>query len=104
MYRVLIAEDSKPIMRNLKELITTSGLRSRSYIRPRTARTRWRHSTSRKLDILLTDIRMPKMDGLALIGEAKKINPRLKAVLISGYNDFEYTRKAISIFRCPTTC
>ena len=97
MYRVLIAEDSKPIMRNLKELITTSGLPVQIVHTASNGADALATFNEQEVDILLTDIRMPKMDGLALIGEAKKINPRLKAVLISGYNDFEYTRKAINL-------
>ncbi|MCM3631609.1 response regulator [Paenibacillus glycanilyticus] len=97
MYRVLLAEDSKPIMRNLMELITTSGLPVQIVHTASNGADALAAFNELEVDILLTDIRMPKMDGLALIGEAKKINSRLKAVLISGYNDFEYTRKAINL-------
>ena len=44
----------------------------------------------KKPDILLTDIRMPGMDGLCLIEEAKKQNDILKCIIISGYKDFQY--------------
>ena len=48
-------------------------------------------------DILLTDIRMPFLDGLGLIRHAKAMMPWLKVAIISGYGDFEYAQKAISL-------
>ena len=48
-------------------------------------------------DILITDIRMPFLDGFGLISHAKSIMPWLKVIIISGYGDFEYARKAISL-------
>lgn len=47
--------------------------------------------------LLLTDIRMPGLDGLELIGAAKEIVPRLKSIIISGFGEFEYAQKALKI-------
>jgi two-component system response regulator YesN len=38
---------------------------------------------------------MPIMDGLELTKEAKQVNPSLKIVIISGYNEFEYAQQSI---------
>jgi two-component system response regulator YesN len=46
-------------------------------------------------DIVLSDVRMPGIDGLDFLCEIKKIFPRIKVILISGYDDFEYLQKAI---------
>ncbi|MBR2764380.1 MAG: helix-turn-helix domain-containing protein [Blautia sp.] len=48
-------------------------------------------------DILVTDIRMPFLDGFGLIRHAKSIMPWLKVIIISGYGDFEYARRAITL-------
>ena len=48
-------------------------------------------------DILLTDIRMPFLDGFELIRHAKKMIPWLKVIIISGFDEFDYARKAISL-------
>ena len=49
-----------------------------------------------KPDLLITDIRMPFMDGLTLCHMAHQENPKIKVIIISGYDDFEYARRAIS--------
>lgn len=48
-------------------------------------------------DILITDIRMPFMDGLELSRLVKKEIPNIKIVVLSGYDDFNYAKQAISI-------
>lgn len=48
-------------------------------------------------DLLITDIKMPFMDGLTLAHLAKKEIPGLKVVILSGYDDFNYAKQAIGI-------
>ena len=50
-----------------------------------------------KPDLLITDIKMPFMDGLTLAKLAKKELPELKIVILSGYDDFNYAKQAINI-------
>lgn len=50
-----------------------------------------------KPDILITDIKMPFMDGLALSRIVSQEFPGIKIIIISGYDDFEYAREAISV-------
>lgn len=50
-----------------------------------------------KPDILITDIKMPFMDGLELSEAVKKELPNIKILILSGYNDFEYAKRAIGI-------
>jgi two-component system response regulator YesN len=50
-----------------------------------------------KPDILVTDIRMPFMDGLALSRLVKKNLPWIKIIILSGHDEFEYAREAISV-------
>ena len=50
-----------------------------------------------KPDVLITDIKMPFMDGLTLSGIVKKEIPEIRIVIVSGYDDFEYARKAIAL-------
>ncbi|MEC0181559.1 response regulator [Paenibacillus peoriae] len=49
------------------------------------------------IDILVTDIRMPGMTGLELIVEANERWPHIRCLLLTGYADFEYAKKAIQL-------
>jgi len=48
-------------------------------------------------DILVTDIRMPFLDGFELIRHAKAMMPWLRVVIVSGFDDFQYAQKAITL-------
>lgn len=48
-------------------------------------------------DVLITDIKMPFMDGLTLASMVRDEFPDIKIVIISGYDDFEYAKKAIEL-------
>ena len=50
-----------------------------------------------KPDILLTDIKMPFMDGLELSRLVKQELPNTKILIFSGYDEFEYAKEAIRI-------
>lgn len=48
-------------------------------------------------DILITDIRMPGMDGIELIKVLKEKKPQLKTVILTNYDNFEYAKKALDL-------
>ena len=50
-----------------------------------------------KPDVLITDIKMPFMDGLELSKVVHAEFPQTKIIIISGYDDFEYARKSIEV-------
>lgn len=95
MYNVVIAEDESIIRNGLSRLINwqvydcevkylaEDGMRALAYIR------------DNPVDILITDIKMPHMDGLELIKHVKEINEDIVTFIISGYGEFEYAKTAI---------
>ena len=48
-------------------------------------------------DVVLTDVRMPYMDGLTLAEWVRQNYPSIKIIIFSGYDDFEYARQAIVV-------
>lgn len=54
-------------------------------------------ATALRPDVILTDIRMPFMDGLELTERVRESLPLTKIIVFSGYDDFEYAKKAIAV-------
>ncbi|MCD8217060.1 MAG: response regulator, partial [Clostridiales bacterium] len=50
-----------------------------------------------KPDLVITDVKMPAMDGLEFADEAKKRNPGVEVVILSGYDDFSYAQAAVRL-------
>jgi len=51
----------------------------------------------RRFHLIITDIRMPQMDGITFIGKIRETDHDTEIVIISGYNSFEYAKSAISL-------
>lgn len=49
------------------------------------------------IDIVITDVRMPKVDGLQLATHLHEHFPHIRMIIISGYDDFEYAKKAMQL-------
>ena len=57
----------------------------------------WKLSNEFGVDILITDIKMPVMDGLALIREIRSLGIDPKAIVLSSYNEFQLVREAMRL-------
>ncbi|HEY9061813.1 MAG TPA: response regulator transcription factor [Pseudobacteroides sp.] len=97
MYKVFIVDDDPAIVRGLKNIINWEeyGLNI-----PETAYSgleAWKLIESSTPDILITDIKMPCIDGLELIRRVKQIKPCTHFIVLSGYDDFEYLKESIKL-------
>lgn len=52
---------------------------------------------STPVDVLITDISMPVMDGLTLISKARKLHEGLKVIILSGFNEFDYLKEGMKL-------
>jgi two-component system response regulator YesN len=89
----LIAEDEPPILRDIRAVLEgIPGVEVVAEARDGGAALAMLEDS--RPDLILTDIRMPVVDGLGLIDRAKQHVPGIQAVVITGYDEFEYARKA----------
>ena len=97
MIRILIAEDETPIARELSHLILSidssfeivkhvlNGKEAISFLK------------REKIDILITDINMPVVDGFSLLSHIKEHHPQVLCVILTGFSEFTYAKKAVSL-------
>lgn len=99
MYKVFIVEDEHLICDHLRKLLLSfkSDLPIRFAGEASDGEMGLAMMLDVKPDILITDIRMPFMNGLLLAKEAKKYFPWLRIIFISGFNDFDYAKTAIQL-------
>lgn len=97
MIQVLIADDEKIIREGLKHQLEESGIEIESIFLASNGLEALELIEKHRPEILLLDINMPVKNGLEIIEDAMKINPLAKIILISGYDEFQYAQKAISL-------
>ncbi|MEK3721628.1 response regulator transcription factor [Paenibacillus sp. FSL H8-0034] len=97
MPTVVVVDDEAPYCRALRKMIEEAGPRFQVLGEAFNGEQALDMLAQLRPDVLFTDIRMPVMDGLQLIAEAKRRQPEIATVIVSSYDDFHYTRKAIQL-------
>ena len=97
MYKVLIAEDEIWVARNLCRIVNWSDYFMHIEHVATDGIEALRLAKETLPDIVITDCRMPGIDGLELIRLYKDINPGAVCIVLSGYSDFEYVQKALRL-------
>jgi two-component system response regulator YesN len=97
MYRVFLVEDEPLIRQNIRNTIERSSEPYKCCGEAGDGELALSIIQDMKPDILITDIKMPFMDGLELARHAKAIIPWLRVIIVSGYDEFELARQAICI-------
>ena len=80
---VLLADDEPRVLDACTQMITAAGYKVRSTTKPAEA-LRWFQSNPDEFEVLVTDLNMPEMNGLALIQAVRRSRQGMPAVLISG--------------------
>lgn len=97
MLNVLLADDETKVLRHLQTAVPWQqlGLTVSATVQDGMEALR----TVRKLpiDIAITDIRMPGLNGLTLCQKLREQNPDVQLIILSGYQDFAYAKKAIDL-------
>lgn len=102
MLRILLVEDEPPILRDVLGMLDNLSNRCSVLATANNGRDALSilEKNSEKIDLLLTDIQMPVVNGLALIEIVKEKYPDIVCVILSGYNEFEYAKTAIRLGVC----
>ena len=90
MKTVLIVEDEKLIRQGIRTMVQRSGVPIEVIMECNNGEAALEILKDQKVDVMFTDIRMPKMDGLELVREVQKLSHKPQIVAVSGYDDFAY--------------
>ena len=95
MLKVLIIDDEKNIRESLKLLIKWENYGYTICSEAENSNEGISKFNTHKPDLIITDIRMPGMDGLDMIKQIKQDNGQVKILIITGYSYFQYAKQAI---------
>lgn len=97
MKRMVIVDDEKLVIEGIKAIIKRIGANVEVEGSAQDGMQARRVIKNLRPDIVITDIRIPYIDGLSLIEECKEYCPETTFIIISGFQEFEYARKAIRL-------
>ncbi len=95
MLNIALLDDEQYVLRGLEELLVKEGF---SVCGCYTNGQQLLEELDQKLlepQVVIADIRMPDMDGISFLQELRQRNLDIYSILLSGYNDFDYARRAI---------
>ncbi len=83
---ILLVEDEASVRKLIARVLEQAGYEVQTAVRPREALA-WFRRCDPALDLLITDVIMPDMNGLALADELRRLRPGLRVIFMSGYAD-----------------
>lgn len=95
MYKILIIDDEEPLREAITILGDWQGLGVDQILEATNGNDGLAKLREHKIDLVLVDMKMPELNGTEFLQIAEQEFPDLLTIVISGYNDFEYTRQAI---------
>lgn len=95
MIRIVIADDEKIIREGLKHLLNWGEINAEIIGAASDGKEAFELCMNLKPELLITDIRMPEMDGLELIRRLREEGLPVRCIILSGYQEFEYAKKAL---------
>lgn len=90
MKTLLIVEDEKLIRQGIQAIAMRSSVKIEEIILCKNGEEAYEIIKNRPIDVMITDIRMPKKDGITLVKEIQSLPHVPKVIVISGYDDFTY--------------
>lgn len=97
MLKVLIADDEVKVSQLILHLVRWEDFDMEVLDTVNDGETAYKIIQDKKPDIVITDIRMPGMDGIELVEQTMKLTKDIFFVIISGYSQFEYAQQAVKL-------
>lgn len=97
MYRALVVDDEPMIWKGMKNLIDWAGFGFSSVETAEDGEAALESIGQKIPDILVTDIMMPKMNGIDLLKNIRNQELDIRVIVLSGYDDFEYVRSMAAL-------
>lgn len=100
MYKVVIVDDEPIILRGLEKAVNWGKFECRVAGTAENGVDGLQMIREERPDILISDISMPRMDGLSMIAALKSEFPNMEITILTGYRDFDYAQQAIKLGVC----
>jgi len=100
MYDVVLVDDEQIILKGLSQVFPWEQYHCRVVDTAVDGRQGLALIHQKRPQILLTDIRMPNLDGLSMIAALKSEFPRLQITVLTAFRDFDYAQRAIHLGVC----
>ena len=96
-YSVLLVDDEEDVVKAITQKIDWDGLGYSLLGYAKNGLEALEIAEEKQVDVVLTDIKMPYMDGLTLSHKLKELYPSIKIIIFSGFDEFEYAKEAIRL-------
>lgn len=93
--KVMLIEDEELILEGLSNILDWNDLDMEVIHKAHNGEEALRCWKTKPVDVVITDINMPVMSGLELLHELRNMDKRVRFIILTGYDEFEYARKAI---------
>ena len=100
MYRVILVDDERLIIRGLSSVVPWAELGCEVAGVAYDGKSGLELIRSMNPDIVMTDIRMPNMDGLTMLAAIRSEYPQIQTAVLTAYRDFDYARQALTLGVC----
>jgi len=97
MYTVLLVDDEEDVLKNLTNTIDWPVYGVENVLTAIDGIDACTQLTNTHIDLLITDISMPRMNGLDLLKHVRQTYPHTRCILLTSYSDFSYAKEAISL-------
>jgi two-component system response regulator YesN len=95
MYKVLLVDDERMILEGISSIVDWPSVDTQLVGTARNGIEAYAFVCEHAPDIIISDIRMPGMDGLQLVAKVKETHPSTRFIMLSGFDEFEYAQFAM---------